>query len=156
MHRFFADTVINEDKIDIFGSDYYHIKNVLRISDNERIEIVSEGKLYIGLVQIHSEFIRVFDLRFIESLAESKHKIHLLQCLLKGEKMDYVIQKSVELGVHDITLIKSNRCITKYDKKKELEKIKRYQKIAYESAKQAKRLIIPEIKGVIPINGIKE
>ena len=47
--------------------------------------------------------------------------------------MDLIVQKSVELGVYDITLVNSKRCIVKIDEKKENKKIERLQKIAYEA-----------------------
>mgnify|MGYP001673502434 FL=1 len=77
-----------------------------------------------------------------------------MQCLAKGEKMDLIVQKAVELGVYDITLVNSKRCIVKFDEKKENKKIERLQKIAYEASKQSKRLIVPKINEVIQFKDI--
>lgn len=152
MHRFFTDEPILDGRVKILGDDFKHIKKVLRIAENEEIEVVVNGKLYNGLVEVGSDDVTVYNLRVVFDNTESEINIHLLQCIVKGDKLDYIIQKSVELGVKDITLVKSSRCIVKIDEKKEKGKFERYGKISYEASKQSKRLIIPEIKGILKIS----
>ena len=154
MHRFFTDESIIEGKVKIYGDDYNHIKKVLRITEDEKIEVVVLGELYIGNIEICDKYISVYNLEKISENTESNIRIHLLQCLAKGEKMDLIVQKSVELGVYDITLVNSKRCIVKIDEKKENKKIERLQKIAYEASKQSKRLIVPNINEVIQFKNI--
>ena len=154
MHRFFTDESILYGKVKIYGDDYNHIKKVLRIAEDEKIEVVVLGELYIGNIEICDKYISVYNLEKISENTESKIKIHLLQCLAKGEKMDLIVQKAVELGVYDITLVNSKRCIVKFDEKKESKKIERLQKISYEASKQSKRLIVPKINELIQIKDI--
>lgn len=154
MHRFFTDESILDGKVKIYGDDYNHIKKVLRIAEDEKIEVVVLGELYIGNIEIRDKYISVYNLEKISENTESKIKIHLLQCLAKGEKMDLIVQKAVELGVYDITLVNSKRCIVKFDEKKESKKIERLQKISYEASKQSKRLIVPKINELIQIKDI--
>lgn len=154
MHRFFTDESILDGKVKIYGDDYNHIKKVLRIAEDEKIEVVVLGELYIGNIEICDKYISVYNLEKISENTESKIKIHLLQCLAKGEKMDLIVQKAVELGVYDITLVNSKRCIVKIDEKKENKKIERLQKISYEASKQSKRLIVPKINELIQIKDI--
>lgn len=154
MHRFFTDESILDGKVKIYGDDYNHIKKVLRITEDEKIEVVVLGELYIGNIEICDKYISVYNLEKISENTESKIKIHLLQCLAKGEKMDLIVQKAVELGVYDITLVNSKRCIIKFDEKKESKKIERLQKISYEASKQSKRLIVPKINELIQIKDI--
>lgn len=154
MHRFFTDESILDGKVKIYGDDYNHIKKVLRIAEDEKIEVVVLGELYIGNIEICDKYISVYNLEKNSENTESKIKIHLLQCLAKGEKMDLIVQKSVELGVYDITLVNSKRCIVKIDEKKENKKIERLQKISYEASKQSKRLIVPKINELIQIKDI--
>ena len=154
MHRFFTDESILDGKIKIYGDDYNHIKKVLRITEDEKIEVVVLGELYIGNIEIYDKYISVYNLEKISENTESKIKIHLLQCLVKGEKMDLIVQKAVELGVYDITLVNSKRCIVKIDEKKETKKIERLQKISYEASKQSKRLIVPKINELIQFKDI--
>lgn len=154
MHRFFTDESILDGKVKIYGDDYNHIKKVLRIAEDEKIEVVVLGELYIGNIEICDKYISVYNLEKISENTESKIKIHLLQCLAKGEKMDLIVQKAVELGVYDITLVNSKRCIVKFDEKKDSKKIERLQKISYEASKQSKRLIVPKINELIQIKDI--
>lgn len=154
MHRFFTDESILDGKVKIYGDDYNHIKKVLRIAEDEKIEVVVLEELYIGNIEICDKYISVYNLEKISENTESKIKIHLLQCLAKGEKMDLIVQKAVELGVYDITLVNSKRCIVKFDEKKESKKIERLQKISYEASKQSKRLIVPKINELIQIKDI--
>lgn len=154
MHRFFVNEPIVNDEVKIYGNDFNHIKKVLRILENEKIEIVVSKKLYIGNVKIFSDYILVYNLKFIDENTEMSTKIHLLQSILKGEKLDFVIQKAVELGVYDITLVNSKRCVAKFLDKKENKKIQRLNKISYEASKQSKRMIIPNVTGVIDIKDV--
>ena len=154
MHRFFTDEPILDGKVKIYGDDYNHIKKVLRITEDEKIEGVVLGELYIGNIEICDKYISVYNLEKISENTESKVKIHLLQCLAKGEKMDLIVQKAVELGVYDIILVNSKRCIVKIDEKKENKKIERLQKISYEASKQSKRLIVPKINELIQLKDI--
>lgn len=154
MHRFFTDESILDGKVKIYGDDYNHIKKVLRITEDEKIEVVVLGELYIGNIEICDKYISVYNLEKISDNTESNIRIHLLQCLAKGEKMDLIVQKAVELGVYDVTLVNSKRCIVKIDEKKENKKIERLQKISYEASKQSKRLIVPKINELIQIKDI--
>ena len=75
--------------------------------------------------------------------------IVLFQGLPKGDKMEMVIQKNVELGVHAIVPVSMKRCVVKLDEKKAQAKQKRWQQISESAAKQAKRGIVPEILPVM-------
>lgn len=154
MHRFFVNGPIVNDEVRIYGDDFNHIKKVLRILESEKIEIVVSKKLYIGNIKIFSDYILVYNLKFIDENTEMETKIHLLQSVLKGEKLDFVIQKAVELGAYDITLVNSKRCVAKFLDKKENKKIERLNKISYQASKQSKRMIIPTVKGVIELRDI--
>ena len=75
-------------------------------------------------------------------------KIYLFQGLPKGDKMEYIIQKCVELGVYGIVPVEMKHCIVKLDSKKAKSKQSRWQSIAESAAKQSKRNIIPEVLDV--------
>ena len=77
-------------------------------------------------------------------------KIYLFQGLPKGDKMELIIQKAVELGVHKIIPVEMNRCVVKLDGKKKASKTARWQAIAESAAKQSKRTLVPEIE--IPVS----
>ena len=74
MHRFFTDESIIEGKVKIYGDDYNHIKKVLRIAEDEKIEVVVLGELYIGNIEICDKYISVYNLEKISENTESKIK----------------------------------------------------------------------------------
>ena len=77
---------------------------------------------------------------------ELSNRIYLFQGLPKGDKMELIIQKAVELGVYEIIPVAMKNCVVKLDDKKSASKVKRWQAISESAAKQSKRTIIPEIK----------
>ena len=76
-------------------------------------------------------------------------RIHLFQGLPKGDKMELIIQKAVELGAFSIIPVETKRCVVKLDVKKAAKKVVRWQQIAESAAKQSKRMLIPEIHEVM-------
>lgn len=150
MYRFFVEpSSINNDYIYIAGSDFNHIKNVLRIKETEEISVMVNGdeNEYRCHVEEYEEDRARLKIRFIkENDVELPCKIYLFQCLPKADKMELIIQKAVELGVHEIIPVASKRAVVKLDEKKAKSKIQRWQGISEAAAKQAKRAVIPEVK----------
>ena len=83
----------------------------------------------------------------LDSNAELPAEITLFQGVPKGDKMETIIQKCVELGVHTIVPVMMERTIVKLDDKKKDKKISRYNGISEAAAKQSRRVIIPEVTG---------
>ena len=80
---------------------------------------------------------------------ELSSRIYLFQGLPKGDKMELIIQKAVELGVHEVIPVATRRAVVKLDGKKEENKIRRWQAIAESAAKQSKRMYVPEVRHVM-------
>ena len=88
----------------------------------------------------------VCELRFVkEENVELPCRIHLFQALPKGDKMEYVIQKAVELGVYRVIPVASARCVVKLDGKKAASKVQRWQGIARAAAQQSRRALVPQV-----------
>jgi hypothetical protein len=77
---------------------------------------------------------------------DSPLEVTLAQSLLKGEKMDYLIQKATELGIREIVPFFSSRSVPLLDKPKKLRRYHRWEKIAVEASKQCGRGILPEVR----------
>ena len=128
-----------------------HIKNVLRCQKDEHIEICNSetSKNYLCEInKIEKEKIECNILENLRSNVETDIKVTIFQGLPKADKMEYIIQKSVELGVYDITPVEMKRCIVKLNEKDKEKKIQRWQKIAEVAAKQCKRDLIPKINKI--------
>lgn len=149
MYQFFVDKCqINGNKIYIDGSDFNHIKNVLRMRVGEELNVVTEGEDREYRCEIESfEDSRVnLTLQFIkEENVELPNRIFLLQGLPKADKMELIIQKAVELGVYEIVPVSMKRSVVKLDDKKAASKVSRWCTIAEAAAKQSKRRIIPSV-----------
>lgn len=157
MPRFFVkDEQITENSIYIIGEDVKHIKNVLRKQVGDILEICNQetGKAYKAEISEINES-RIENKIIQEILSkEDKVKVDIYQGLPKADKMELIIQKSIELGVNAIIPVEMKRCVVKLDSKTENKKIERWQKIAESAAKQSGRNIVPEIRHIIKIEDI--
>lgn len=147
MFNFFCDIENRQDgRYIIDGPDFNHIKNVLRMDIGDNCLISCDGKSDLCRIDAFSG-----DAVCLEILEEDytdtelPTKIYLFQGLPKGDKMEYIIQKCVELGVYGIVPVEMKHCIVKLDNKKAKAKQTRWQSIAESAAKQSKRNIIPEV-----------
>lgn len=145
MPRFFTDEIVNENFV-MTGENARHAIKSLRMRKGESLVICDgNGTDYYGIVDIiNSDNLTVKITNTEKNIAESNLKIHLYQCMPKSDKMDYIIQKSTELGVYDITPVLSSRCIAGFNGKEE-KKLARFNKISLEAAKQSGRGIIPKV-----------
>ena len=153
MYQFFVEPHQIHDKVvRIEGSDVNHIKNVLRVKVGEELSVSNgvDGKEYrCGIVSMDEECITC-ELRFVkEDGVELPSQVYLFQGLPKADKMELIIQKAVELGVHAVVPVAAKRCVVKLDDKKAKSKITRWQGIAEAAAKQSKRRIVPEVLEVM-------
>lgn len=158
MPNFFVkDNQIDENTINIIGTDVNHIVNVLRLTINDEINVCNEnnGKKYKSkIVEINKEMVKCNIYEEIQSSSEPGIHINIFQGLPKAEKMELIIQKCTELGVKEITPVEMERCIVKLDGKSASKKQGRWKKIAEVAAKQSGRNIIPKINNVTNIKNI--
>lgn len=152
MHRFFAaKEQIDENQIRLTGPDVNHIKNVLRMKQGEQI-LISDGdkQEYTCCIETLGRDEIIAHIRWTqESGLELKSRIYLFQGLPKGDKMELIIQKAVELGAYEIIPVAMKRCVTKLNAQKEATKRKRWQSVAESAAKQSKRMRIPEVTKIM-------
>lgn len=158
MPKFFVKREqIKENNIIIQGQDVNHIKKVLRAKIGDELQICNSqtGENFLcNIDKINDETIECNIKQEIKEKVESNIKITIFQGLPKADKMEYIIQKSVELGVYDITPVEMKRCVVKLNEKDKNKKIERWQKISEVAAKQCGRDIIPQIKNIINIKNL--
>lgn len=156
MSNFFIDSGnIYGEAAYITGSDVNHIKNVLRMKEDDEIRLsAGNGLLYTAKI---SEFLpdrivcKIVDCEGGKS--ELPAKIILFQGLPKKDKMELIIQKAVELGVSEIVPVMMKRTIVKLeDAKKELKKLERWRTISLTAAKQSGRIIVPNVSEFVTFN----
>lgn len=154
MQRFFVEPYqIKEEKhqIHITGGDVNHIRNVLRMKAGEELWISDGAKkeYHCTIEAFGEEEVLLHILYAQEPDYELPSRIYLFQGLPKADKMELIIQKAVELGAFEIIPVETKRCVVKLDAKKSEKKTARWQQIAESAAKQSKRMLIPEVKGVM-------
>lgn len=151
MYNFFAkENQRQNGRYFIDGTDYNHIKNVLRMVVGDSFLVSEKG--VSNLCEIES-----FETDFVVAKITEENfndtnlpiKIHLFQGLPKGDKMELIIQKTVELGIESIIPVEMSRCVVKIDDKKKKSKQQRWQAISESAAKQSKRNTIPEIEEIV-------
>lgn len=155
MHKFFVDeSFIDGNIVNIQGDDVKHIYRVLRLKSGDQVNINNcKGEEFLAQIKdinktnVLCEIIEKADIN-----NESTLKIHLYQGLPKAAKMDFIIQKSTELGVTSITPVITERVVVK-NELKEYKKVDRWNKIALEACKQSKRTIIPKVNQPMELEG---
>ena len=155
MYRFFvAPEMCHGESIIISGADYNHIKNVLRLKCGEEITI-SDGtqREYICEIEDYTDTVIVAKIvDVLDSSAELPTEITLYQGFPKGDKLELIIQKAVELGAVRIVPVMTKRTIVKLDAKKAEKKLERYNAIALSAAKQSKRGRIPIVDRIMTMS----
>ncbi|MBR5438323.1 MAG: 16S rRNA (uracil(1498)-N(3))-methyltransferase [Clostridia bacterium] len=152
MFNFFASEENRQgDLFNLTGADCNHIKNVLRMKKGDTFLVSCEGKSHLcELKECENDFAvaQIIEENFQDT--ELPVKIYLFQGLPKSDKLELIIQKATELGVHKIIPVEMNRCVVKLDGKKKASKTVRWQAIAESAAKQSKRTLIPEVE--VPVS----
>lgn len=151
MQQFFAESsCFGNGKIVLEGADVNHIKNVLRMKPGEDVRICDgNGKVYLCCIDRYEDGAAVLDiLKELDADTELPSKIYLFQGLPKADKMDWIVQKSVELGVYAIVPFSAKRSVVRLDEKKAGKKRERWQAIAKGAAEQSGRSCIPEVYAV--------
>ena len=152
MHHFFVDSSrIKENKIYIEGADVNHIRNVLRMRAGEDARISDgEGNDYLCCLESTEQGIAVFDiLKKQENDTELPARLYLFQGVPKGDKMEWIVQKAVELGVYQILPVSTKRSVVKLDANKAKKKRERWQAIAKGAAEQSGRGMVPEVTEIL-------
>lgn len=151
MQRYF----VKEKKDSFFlinKEDSYHIVKVMRMSINDKIEVIYDNTLYICKIIELGDFVKC---EIIEEIHEEKldtPKVIIAQSLVKEQKMDYILQKCTELNVYSIIPINTVRSVVKLDSCD--KKLIRWNKILKEASEQSKRLEIPKLDRIMDIKDL--
>ena len=150
MQRYFSD--IKKDNLFLLkDEDLYHIKTVMRMGVNDKVEVVYKEKLYI--CKLNKDYNAIIE-QEINSTIVNKIETVLCVPILQEQKMSFILQKATELGIDLIIPILTLRSMVKIDGKED-KKIERWQRICKEASEQSKRLTIPKISEVKKITELK-
>lgn len=160
MPKFFVkNEQIKDNEITILGEDVKHIANVLRLKREDEIQICNldtQTNYIANIKEVEKKQVKC-TIKKVENIdSETYVNITLYQGLPKADKMEYIIQKNVELGVKKIIPVEMERSIVKLDRKTVVKKIERWEKISEVASKQSGRDIIPKIEDPISVKKICE
>ncbi|AVN62336.1 16S rRNA methyltransferase [Mesoplasma coleopterae] len=149
MFRYFVE-IKKDNNFIINNNDVHHIKNVVKLKNNEIIECVYEKEVYqakiIDLTIENNVIVEIINK--VETTISNVKKV-LIAGVLREQKWDYLLQKSTELGVDEIIPVIFKRNVVKIEEKKIDQKLQRWQAICDTAAKQAKRTTIPVVNNLI-------
>ena len=157
MHRFFIPKPYKQE-MQITGRDAHHIIDVLRMAPGDRLQVVADdGISFVGeITAVGTNTVTVLTREVLRETHEPDVRISLLQGLAKGEKMEFIIQKAVEIGVAEIFPVAMAHSVVVLDSSKAEKKVERWQKIAEAATKQSKRDIVPMVHGVMTLGQIPQ
>lgn len=139
--------------ITIRGDDANHISKVLRMKPGEHVTACdTDGCEYETVVRRTGAEVLLDVLSSKMSQNEPPYKAVVYQALVKGDRFDTVLQKSTELGAAEIVPVMTSRCTVKLTPSEYGKKVERWQRIAYEAAKQCGRAVIPRVHNPVPFS----
>ena len=154
MTRIFQPYTINQNSlITLDDNAFNHLIRVLRMKTGESITLF-DGSNQITPAVIHEVNKKTVIVKTANSVLDNRESplnIHLGQVISRGDKMEFTIQKSVELGVNTITPLLSERCGVKLDQERLEKKVQQWQKIIISACEQCGRNIIPSINPVMKL-----
>lgn len=158
MPRFFIDYVPQSDCITLTGDDAHHISRVLRMKSGENL-IICDGMgtdYSCVLTDTEGGNAHCQIQERVPSRGEPEADVTLFMALPKGDKMDFIVQKAVELGASTIVPYAASRCVSRPDGKALAKKIERWRKIAREAAQQCGRGRVPAVMECIDFSSVVE
>ena len=152
-HIYQASSITLNTPVSLDDDAAGHVGRVLRMKVGENVSLFNgEGGEYLSeIIEVTKKKVVVNPYEFKDFDVESPLKIHLGQCVSRGDKMDFTIQKSVELGITEITPIFSQRCGVKLSGERLDKKHQQWQKIAIAAAEQSGRNFVPVVHPPIDI-----
>jgi len=156
MARFFLPhTSVRSNQATLTDSELHHLRNVLRLKEGDRVTLFDDqGQEYEGVIQCLSPSAAEVSLLHSSPSSSPPFSLILAQGLLKGRKMDLVVEKATELGVGCILPFVSSFTVASLPSARQKERIARWQRIALSAAKQCGRKEIPRIEEPAPFTDL--
>lgn len=152
MSRFYArPESVKGDKIYIDGPEAHHILDVMRLQKSDTVSVFDgTGTEYTGLIEeTKRDRLTVKVVKIKKIPASNIPALSVIQAIPKGDRMDWIVEKSTELGMTTMMPVVTDRTIVRWNEEKRERHLKRWRKIAQSASKQCGRLDIPDIKDIL-------
>lgn len=155
INRFFTDEEIKDNRLLLKGDEVHHIKNVLKLKENEKVCCVKGSMEYIlRIIEFTKDTVLFEVVDKVESESENKFSVTLFQATPKGDKADFIIEKATEAGANAVYIINTLRSVAKITKENMKKKQERFSKISESAACQSGRVVIPEVKCFLKLSEV--
>jgi len=156
MSRFYVSSdSVKDSKIFVKGEEAHHILDVMRLGKLDKVTAFDgTGVEYVGFIKETAR--RSLIIEIVETrtpLDKQAAKITLIQAIPKKDKMDYIVEKSTELGVNSIIPVITKRTIPDWDESKKKAQADRWRRITKEASKQCGRTDVPDIRDITDFEG---
>lgn len=147
MRRYYIKHEPLEGKVSLDKKDSHHALTVLRLQAGDEMEIVTPGgDLYLAKIVSDTAPVDLEILDQLENESEMPVQVTIACGISKGDKLETIAQKGTECGMYDLIPVALKRDVSKWEGKKERNKVERLNRITEEAAKQSKRLHIPPVQ----------
>lgn len=153
MQRYFGKIVGTQVLLE--DDDIFHLTRVMRAKVGEQIQVVTDGKVFLCQVNRFKP-LEIDVVRRLNENNELPNRVILIASLIKGDKMDLVLQKATELGADEIVLLQTSRTVVKIKSDEKDAKLERLNKILKEAAEQSRRCKIPTLDHIIQFSQLKD
>lgn len=153
MQRYFGQVI--DEQVLLADDDIFHLTRVMRARVHDQIEVVSDGRVFLSEI-VSFKPLKIDVLKPIKENNELRADVILIAALVKGEKLDMLLQKATELGASEIVLLQTERTIVKIKPAEKDLKFERFRKICKEASEQSKRSKIPCLYRLLDMDRLNE
>lgn len=154
MTRLYIDSPLKSgDEVILPTATAHHVRAVLRLTADAEITLFNgRGAVHAGrLICVRRDQVAALVGSALDGDSESPLKITLVQSISRGERMDFTIQKAVELGIERIVPVTSLRTVVQLDQKREAKRVNHWRGIIQHAAEQSGRTCLPQLVPVVPL-----
>ena len=146
-HRVFLSEEPTSDTIRLAGQEAHHLIHVLRMKPGRSLELIDgSGRLWLGKIgKIFSEQVLIVDVVLSSNLVKPAADITVIQSVCKTNRLEWILQKLTEIGITEIYLLKAQRSVVRIVEERLESKLKRWQIIIINAAKQSRRTTFPKL-----------
>ena len=146
-HRVFLSEEPTSDTIRLTGQEAHHLIHVLRMEPDRSLELIDgSGRLWLGKIgRIFSDHVLIVDVVLSFDVTKPGVEIAVIQALCKTDRLEWILQKLTEIGIAEIYLLKAQRSVVKIVEERLESKLKRWQTIIVNAAKQSRRTTFPKL-----------
>ena len=146
--------LVEKTEIELDAAAAHHIANVLRMKADSQIRLFNGSGFFFSatITKSSKKYVSVHIDSAQQASSESSLHTHLGQVMSRGDRMDYAIQKSTEMGVNEITPLTSERCELKLNTERASKRVKHWQHVAISAAEQCGRACVPTIHPILSVN----